>query len=346
LCIEKFTNTPISEKIDPNYMRREISARVRAEALETNQKFVYSNVAEAIRDAGKTKSAIISKRTKGLPCGFNYKSRKKSVQSYCIQYFSPNMLSKRAYLTEEVPPESHTKMARVVHEHGRWYVCVQKLVDIKSFNFESQELKVCAVDPGVRCFATCYSMDKLNEIGNNFCVNKLVPIALKIRRLIGLRQKLINTKKTDCIWYQQRMRGLNKSLDKLRAKRKDLINELHKYCVWFLVTNYDVILIPKFETSNMVRKGGRRISRGIVARMLDLSHYKFQCMLRWMATKYGKLVVTVNESYTSKTCSWNGKIVDNLRGSSTISDGNILVNRDHNGARGILLRALTRQLMP
>ncbi|RMH15241.1 MAG: hypothetical protein D6698_11440 [Gammaproteobacteria bacterium] len=26
---------------------------------------------------------------------------------------------------------------------------------------------------------------------------------------------------------------------------------------------------------------------------------------------YGKTVIVVNEAYTSKTCSWNGKIIDN-----------------------------------
>ena len=72
----------------------------------------------------------------------------------------------------------------------------------------------------------------------------------------------------------------------------------------------------------------------------------FQNILRWISKKYGKLVVAVNESYTTKTRSWDGVIVDNLHGSSVVTDGNIVVNRDYNGARGILLRALTRQLTP
>ena len=55
----------------------------------------------------------------------------------------------------------------------------------------------------------------------------------------------------------------------------------------------------------------------------------------------GKTMLDVNEAYTSKTMSWCGKIKKNLGGSKTISDGFIKVDRDVNGARNIMLRALT-----
>ena len=63
-------------------------------------------------------------------------------------------------------------------------------------------------------------------------------------------------------------------------------------------------------------------------------------MLSWMCKKYGKRLVIVNESYTSKTRSWDGSVKSNLGGSKTICDEDIIVDRDVNGARGIMLRAL------
>jgi hypothetical protein len=54
-----------------------------------------------------------------------------------------------------------------------------------------------------------------------------------------------------------------------------------------------------------------------------------------------KKLTDVNEAYTSKTMSQCGKIKKNLGGSKTISDGFIKVDRDVNGARNIMLRALT-----
>jgi len=65
--------------------------------------------------------------------------------------------------------------------------------------------------------------------------------------------------------------------------------------------------------------------------------------LMWgLPKKYGKHVVDCNESYTSKTRSWDGVIDDNLGGKKSITDGKIIVDRDINGARGILLKQLNK----
>ena len=44
--------------------------------------------------------------------------------------------------------------------------------------------------------------------------------------------------------------------------------------------------------------------------MLGLAHYKLKQTLKWIAKKYGKTVVDVNESYTSKIM-WDGSILIN-----------------------------------
>ena len=54
--------------------------------------------------------------------------------------------------------------------------------------------------------------------------------------------------------------------------------------------------------------------------------------------KYNKKVFIVNESYTSKTRSWNGIIDENLGSSKTIRENDLIVDRDINGARGIYLK--------
>jgi len=74
--------------------------------------------------------------------------------------------------------------------------------------------------------------------------------------------------------------------------------------------------------------------------MLGLGHFRFKQKLAWMCRKYGKRLVIGNEAYTSKTRSWDGVVKTNLGGAKTISDGEIRVDRDANGARGFMLRAL------
>jgi len=76
--------------------------------------------------------------------------------------------------------------------------------------------------------------------------------------------------------------------------------------------------------------------------MLSLNHYKFKIKIKWYANKYGKHIVDCNESYTSKTRSWDGVINDKLGGKRSITDGKVVVDRDINGARGILLKQLNK----
>ena len=127
----------------------------------------------------------------------------------------------------------------------------------------------------------------------------------------------------------------------MRVRITNLINELHHQAARFLVDNFDLILLPTFETSDMVQRGKRKIRSKSVRSMLTFAHYRFQQFLLWKAWETGKQVLLVNEAYTSKTCSWNGEIVAKLGGQRWIqsSDG-LRVERDINGARGIFLRAL------
>ena len=52
--------------------------------------------------------------------------------------------------------------------------------------------------------------------------------------------------------------------------------------------------------------------------MLTFAHYRFKQFLKHKAFETGKLVLDVNEAYTSKTVSWTGEIVKNLGGAKVI----------------------------
>jgi putative transposase len=134
---------------------------------------------------------------------------------------------------------------------------------------------------------------------------------------------------------------LKKAANPIRAKIKNLVSELHKKTAKFLVDNFDVILLPTFETSHMVKKGRRRIRSKSVRQMLTLSHYQFKQFIKHKAFEHNKIVIDVNEAYTSKTVSWTGEVVK-IGGSKIIKSPSTgeTMDRDLNGARGIFLRAL------
>jgi len=120
----------------------------------------------------------------------------------------------------------------------------------------------------------------------------------------------------------------------------DLVDDLHKQAADYLTKNWDIIFLPTFETKKMTARAERKIRSKTVRQMLSLGHYRFKLHLKWIAKKRGKIVIDTNESYTSKTYSKDGSISKNLGGSKSIFD----LDRDVNGARGILLRSLTGNL--
>ena len=132
-------------------------------------------------------------------------------------------------------------------------------------------------------------------------------------------------------------RSLRRVSQRLRWKIKDLISDIHHKLAFFLVTNFDKILIPSFETSTMVTKLRSKTARS----MLTWAHYRFKTFLKFKAREYSAEVVEVNESYTSKTCSYCGQM-------QNIGSKKILkcscganVDRDYNGARGIYLKNIS-----
>jgi len=224
---------------------------------------------------------------------------------------------------------------RLLFENGRWYLCIPEKITISR---PENQGRIVAIDPGVRTFATFYSPDECGQIGNGD-FSRLVRLSLHMDDIIS---RLSKKRKVDRVTAHRRHR-MRKAVKRLRAKFNDLVDELHWKTIRFLVDNFDVILLPTFEVSEMVTKVKRRIRSKTVRAMLSLAHYRFAQRLEWKAASLGKTVLRVNEAYTSKTASWTGEIVHNLGGAKKIRSGGQVVNRDINGARGIFLRALVDQ---
>ena len=78
----------------------------------------------------------------------------------------------------------------------------------------------------------------------------------RIQRLCVHLDGLIG-RKTRAKGYRQVRLG--RAIKRIRCRIRDLIDELHKQVSRWLVDNYDVILLPTFETSELVMRGKRRL---------------------------------------------------------------------------------------
>lgn len=221
---------------------------------------------------------------------------------------------------------------RLLLENGRWYVCVPETVMVSK---PENQGRIVAIDPGIRSFATFYSPDECGHIGSGD-YGRLVRLA---QHLDDLLSRLDKRRKKDRVTARQRQ-GMRQAAARMRAKFKNLVDELHWKTIRFLMDNFDVIFLPTFETSQMVSRTNRTLRKKSVRSMLTYAHYRFAQRLEWKAAALGKTVIRGSEAYTSKTVSWTGEIIQNLCGRKTIKSGDTTVNRDINGARGIFLRAL------
>ncbi|MBK1642791.1 hypothetical protein CKO12_13105 [Chromatium okenii] len=215
--------------------------------------------------------------------------------------------------------------SRLICEQGRWFVIVPYRVPVMPTENQG---RVVALDPGIRTFLTGFAEDQAFKIGQG-------DFARIARLCYHLDRLLSKIAKAKC---RQKAR-LRKAAQRLRWKIRDLVDELHFKAIRFLLDTFDLILLPTFETQAMAVKSKRKIRAKSVRAMLGYAFFRFGQRLESAAKRVGKVVLRVNEAYTSKTASWTGEIKQ-IGGAKTITSGGLTVDRDLNGARGIFLRAL------
>lgn len=363
----KYINNENGKSVDLRPSVREI---VRRETTENNAVFDVNVCDQAVRLAQSDFIAVCRKNknkkqdgTEFSSLGFKSRKNRKQTFSHPRMGKTGQVCSKslgKIRLTEKLPEESAGKNVDVTCDHGRWFICVMKNIIVKGNTLsvsESQgynqrisqqndikEVKCIALDPGSRTFMTGFNEREAVLYGKDFSVNYLLPLAKKMRQLFSLRQNIKNHtlyKKEPADrpkWMNDTLRHIEKQLDRLECKRQDLTEYLHKTVAYQLVSDYDVIYLPEFRSKEMVKTKGRNLNRKSVHNMLSLRHYRFKEFLLWLAKKYGKKVIIVNESYTSKTRSWNGIIDENLGSAKTIKEQDLVIDRDINGARSIYLK--------
>ena len=226
---------------------------------------------------------------------------------------------------------NEVKDSQLIMENGRYFLCVIYVEKRKS---RDPSGRIVALDPGVRTFMTYFTEDGFGWLGYQ-----------SINRIQRLCQHLDNLLSRASTAKRPLRRTLRQAANKIRVKIRNLVDEFHKKVAHFLVTHYDIIFLPTFESQEMCKRGKRNLRKKSVRQMLTLSHYRFKQRLKQKALEYGVQVIDVCEAYTSKTVSWTGEVVEKLGGAKVItaSDGTRM-DRDLNGARGIFVKSIAGAL--
>jgi putative transposase len=131
---------------------------------------------------------------------------------------------------------------------------------------------------------------------------------------------------------------------RIRNKIKNLVRDFHHKFAKYLCQNYSYILLSEFQTKQMSKRENRRIRKKSVRAMLTWSHFRFRQRLLHKSREYPwTRIFLVDEPYTSKTCGVCGSLHHKLGGNKTFCcpSCKVVIDRDINGARNILLRFLT-----
>jgi putative transposase len=249
---------------------------------------------------------------------------------------------------------------------NKFYLKCPLNFDIKTIDNKKE---IVALDPGEKIFMTYHSFTETGMIGSDI-KNKILKYEAKIRKL----QRIINKNKSNknkSNKTNMKIKNKKKLMYKLRKKYKkikNIVNELHNKTALYLAKNYKKILIPIFETSNMVKNIGKQYIKNKLIEIKDqphekkyieyhkikkikrlnnrvkfvlnsLSHYKFRQHLTNKCLEYGCELKIVTEEYTSMCCSNCGMLSDNYKKRmKTCPYCKLSINRDVNGSRNILIK--------
>ena len=193
-----------------------------------------------------------------------------------------------------------------------------------------------ALDPGVRTFMTGYSPTP----GVCFQVapkdiNKLYRLCKHLDAMISKIAKSTSKRER----YK-----VKKVLSRLRHRIHHLVDEVHWKCIHFLVTRFKNIIIPPFNTSQMVKRGSRRIRSKTARQMLCWRHYTFR---RRLLDKVKLLtdtrVFVRGEEYTTKACTNCLQLHHKIGGNKLFKCPQcfIVVDRDVSGSRNIFIKNIS-----
>ncbi len=251
----------------------------------------------------------------------------------------------------------------------KYYFIIPQYIQPKLIN---NRKPIVSLDPGEKHFMTYYSLSESGNIGSNMRIE-----LLNRRNKISLYQRILKRNKNNKNKSIKHKKKINKKIQRQYTKIKNKVKELHNQTALYLVKNYDRILLPNFQTQNMVNSKNERnksvkkrikeikdnqllseqekkieyrkytkkckLNKKIKFCLNQLSHYKFKQHISLKAMEYGCQLINVTEEYTSQCCGRCTKLSTtyNYREKKCIYC-NYRIDRDVNGSRNILIKNIDK----
>ena len=210
------------------------------------------------------------------------------------------------------------------YEYGSWYMIIPY---IRKPKYEPEQRNtIVGLDPGIKTFQTFFSENMHGKLQQTTKFKT-------IRHVLDRYHELYKNKKIKYCKFKFKT-------NQLYRKQSNLARQIHYETINFLTSRYNWVLLPSFNTHDMVR--GYGMSKETKRETSQLQHYKFQQrLLSHCASMKNCKVLIVSEAYTSKTCGRCGHLKNNLTLKDRIykcSHCGLHIDRDINGSRNVVLR--------
>ena len=300
---------------------------------------------EAARDLTKAVSSTLQLLKSGHIKHFKmqFRSKKKDTSSISVLKkhwkdgkLFPRSLGKSSLNSfEHIPPVLPGDCRMYKTRTGKYYLCLLKPLDRRPEN-QGPSPRALIIDPGVRTFLTGYDPSGyMYEWG-----------AGDMKRLYRLRMICSKLQSRSSEVCHNKRYKMQRAMRRIYDKMKNLIADIHRKSIKWIVENFTYVLLPKFDSSQMVKRNKRKIGKRTAWEMLAWRPYRFRTRLQSKVQEYPWCHVSIcTEEYTSKTCGCCGAVNTKLGAKKVFScvQCGYKTDRDFNGARNIWLKELTKK---
>lgn len=267
---------------------------------------------------------------KGKKFNLSFKSKKNPSQIFFVNkkalkvadnqiHIFKKRLKSGSMLFKKKKDEIEINQNCIIQRDGRKYYILMPMV-VKT-NYEKANNDIVSLDPGVRSFQTIYSPNGISgEL--NLRTDRIKKLKTKIEKLRKIK------KEERCY--------------RLRTKINNIISNSHWHLIKFLTNNFNTIIIPHFQSKEMISNNRKGLCKQVKKDMMDLCHYKFLQKLEYKCREHQRQLIICEESYTSKTCSDCGWLNNKLGSNKTYEceKCKMIMDRDINGAKNILQKSM------
>ena len=197
------------------------------------------------------------------------------------------------------------------------------LVPFKQVPVNNPNTEYISIDPGLKTFLTGITSENIYNIGTNL----IKTVETNLSKIDNLNK--INNKKT------------RKRVAKIKISNYNLITDLHWKSINYLIKTAKVkhIFLGNWSTKSISSTDGnlKEIYKRIAS---SLRFYEFKQKLQFKCDENNVNLIMVDESYTSKTCSFCTNICEINTNRKLNCKCCFKLDRDINGCINILLKGI------